>query len=143
MPKGLKRYYGLGHLHFLTFSCYRRLPLLRTNKTRNVFVQALAKMRERYGFLDGWGIEFSLLWLAATVRAEYATAIMAPKPSARDTRVPHPLRCKGAGVRPRRNPVVRYYGGGHLHFPSSWSYYEKGQKGLIAIDSVEDETTRK
>jgi hypothetical protein len=26
MPKGLKRYYGRGHLHFLTFSCYRRLP---------------------------------------------------------------------------------------------------------------------
>ena len=51
MPKGLKRYYGLGHLHFLTFSCYRRLPLLRTAKAHNVFVHALGKMRERYGFL--------------------------------------------------------------------------------------------
>jgi putative transposase len=51
MPKGLKRYYGLGHLHFLTFSCYRRLPLLRTPNARNVFVHALAAMRERYGFL--------------------------------------------------------------------------------------------
>jgi hypothetical protein len=30
MPAGLKRYYGLGHLHFITFSCYRRLPLLKT-----------------------------------------------------------------------------------------------------------------
>src|SRR6267154_3902864 len=30
MPEGLKRYYGRGHLHFLTFSCYRRLPLLNT-----------------------------------------------------------------------------------------------------------------
>ena len=30
MPKGLKRYYGRGDLHFLTFSCYRRLPLLGT-----------------------------------------------------------------------------------------------------------------
>ncbi len=30
MPKGLKRYYGDGHLHFLTFSCHRRLPLLNT-----------------------------------------------------------------------------------------------------------------
>jgi len=27
MPKKLKRYYGRGHLHFLTFSCYRRLAL--------------------------------------------------------------------------------------------------------------------
>jgi len=51
MPKGLKRYYGRGDLHFLTFSCYRRLPLLDTVQTRNVFVQALGKIRERYKFL--------------------------------------------------------------------------------------------
>jgi putative transposase len=51
MPKGLQRYYGLGHLHFVTFSCYRRLPLLRTVKARNEFVRALKIMRERYGFL--------------------------------------------------------------------------------------------
>jgi putative transposase len=51
MPKGLKRYYGLGHLHFLTFSCYRRLPLLRTAEARNLFVNVLAVMRERHGFL--------------------------------------------------------------------------------------------
>ncbi len=25
MPAGLQRYYGRGHLHFITFSCYRRL----------------------------------------------------------------------------------------------------------------------
>jgi len=30
MPKNLKRYYGRGDLHFVTFSCYRRMPLLRT-----------------------------------------------------------------------------------------------------------------
>jgi hypothetical protein len=36
MPKGLKRYYGRGHLHFLTFSCYRRLPLLNTMRARNL-----------------------------------------------------------------------------------------------------------
>jgi putative transposase len=51
MPKGLKRYYGRGHLHFLTFSCYRRLPLLGTARTRNVFVRAMAAIRERYHFL--------------------------------------------------------------------------------------------
>ena len=47
MPKGLKRYHGRGHLHFLTFSCYRRLPLLGTARARNVFVRALAAVRER------------------------------------------------------------------------------------------------
>jgi putative transposase len=51
MPKGLKRYYGQGELHFITFSCYQRLPLLRTVRARNVFVQALAAIRERYNFL--------------------------------------------------------------------------------------------
>ena len=51
MPKGLKRYYGLGHLHFLTFSRCRRLPLLRTAKARDVFVRALITMRKRYRFL--------------------------------------------------------------------------------------------
>jgi hypothetical protein len=28
MPKGLKRHYGQGQLHLVTFSCYRRRPLL-------------------------------------------------------------------------------------------------------------------
>ena len=51
MPKGLKRYYGRGDLHFLTFSCYRRLPLFRTMRARNLFVQALGKIRERCKFL--------------------------------------------------------------------------------------------
>jgi len=51
MPKNLKRYYGRGDLHFLTFSCYRRLPLLRTVRARNLFVHGLGKIRERYSFL--------------------------------------------------------------------------------------------
>jgi putative transposase len=51
MPKGLKRYYGRGHLHFLTFSCFRRLPLLGTVRARNTFVKALANLHERYQFL--------------------------------------------------------------------------------------------
>jgi REP element-mobilizing transposase RayT len=50
MPKDLKRYYGHGHLHFITFSCYRRLPLLSTTGARNVFVKALREIRERYEF---------------------------------------------------------------------------------------------
>ncbi len=50
MPKGLKRYYGQGHLHFLTFSCYRRLPLLGTARARNLFVKELGRVREQYGF---------------------------------------------------------------------------------------------
>ena len=51
MPKGLKRYYGLGELHFITFRCYRRLPLLGTARARNLFLKELCKVREEYGFL--------------------------------------------------------------------------------------------
>jgi putative transposase len=51
MPTGLKRIYGRGHLHFLTFSCYKRLPLLGTVRARNLFVKVLGEIRERYEFL--------------------------------------------------------------------------------------------
>jgi len=50
MPKGLKRYYGQGHLHFVTFSCYRRLPLLHAAGSKNCFVKILAEVRARYRF---------------------------------------------------------------------------------------------
>lgn len=49
MPKGLRRYYGKGDLHFVTFSCYRRLPLLGTERARNLFVKELARVRSKYG----------------------------------------------------------------------------------------------
>ena len=50
MPAGLKRYYGKADLHFITFSCYRRLPLLSTAGARDLVVQELARVRAEYGF---------------------------------------------------------------------------------------------
>ena len=50
MTKGLKRYYGHNHLHFVTFSRYQRLPLLSSAQSRNLFVEVLAKVRERFEF---------------------------------------------------------------------------------------------
>jgi putative transposase len=50
MPAGLRRYYGKNHLHFITFSCYRRLPLLKTARARDVFVKELGKVRDEMGF---------------------------------------------------------------------------------------------
>ena len=46
----LIRHYGRGHLHFITFTCYRRLPLLRSVRARNIFVPILGEVRDRYGF---------------------------------------------------------------------------------------------
>jgi putative transposase len=51
MPVGLKRIYGQRHLHFITFSCYRRLPLLKTAPARDLFVRELARVRAEYEFL--------------------------------------------------------------------------------------------
>jgi len=48
MPKNLVRRYGDGDLHFITFSCYRRLELLGTARARNVFVRALGEVRKKY-----------------------------------------------------------------------------------------------
>ena len=50
MPKRLKRYYGAGHLHFVTCSCYQRRPLLGRAGARNLFVHILGEVRERYRF---------------------------------------------------------------------------------------------
>ena len=47
MPKGLKRYYGRGHVHFITFSCYGRRPLLGTVRARNLFLKILEQVRGR------------------------------------------------------------------------------------------------
>jgi putative transposase len=51
MPKGLVRYQQCGCFHFLTFSCYRRRPLLNNDTARGVFERELESVRQRYGFV--------------------------------------------------------------------------------------------
>ena len=51
MPWGLKRFYGGGDLHFITSSCYRRQPLLAAARHRDLFVQVLEQVRQRYQFV--------------------------------------------------------------------------------------------
>jgi putative transposase len=51
MPTGLVRYQHGGDLHFVTFSCYRRLAYLGTSPARDLFEQSLETVRSRYGFL--------------------------------------------------------------------------------------------
>src|ERR1700693_6080966 len=50
MPWGLKRYYGTGSLHFITWSCYRRKPLLGNPARRDLLLTVLELMRVRYRF---------------------------------------------------------------------------------------------
>jgi putative transposase len=50
MKNKLKRYYGRKELHFITFSCYQRKPLLGSAHARNVFVKILGEVRKRHPF---------------------------------------------------------------------------------------------
>ena len=50
MRNPLRRYYGRGDLHFFTFSCYRRWPLLGTAHARNRFVTLLDRVRSQHRF---------------------------------------------------------------------------------------------
>ena len=51
MPKGLKRYYGAGDLHYITCSCYRRRPLLASARRRDLFLRILEEVRRQYDFV--------------------------------------------------------------------------------------------
>jgi REP element-mobilizing transposase RayT len=51
MPKGLRRYYGAGHLHFITTSCFQRRALLGTPRRRDLLVKILEEVRQRYHFV--------------------------------------------------------------------------------------------
>jgi putative transposase len=46
----LERRYGLGHLHFITCSCYRRLPFFTSERRRDTFLKILREVRDHYDF---------------------------------------------------------------------------------------------
>jgi putative transposase len=48
MPPGLKRFQQTGNLHFITFSCYRRLTFLEENEPKNILEQVIEKTRDSY-----------------------------------------------------------------------------------------------
>ena|ERR1017187_1141940 len=50
MRNPLERRYGQGDLHFITFSCFGRRPLLGTTAARDCFVRKLGEVRIRYSF---------------------------------------------------------------------------------------------
>jgi putative transposase len=175
MPKGLKRYYGKGDLHFLTFSCYQRLPLLSSRRARNLFVHALGKIRERYRFsLVGYVVmpEHVHLLISEAAKGTPSLVLKVLKQRvSRDLRRRKPRVPAGqlrfafstgeGGLsrfwQPRfydfkvwsakkrkekldymhRNPITRGLVAHPKDWPwSSWSFYAKGEEGLVPIDPV-------
>jgi REP-associated tyrosine transposase len=51
VPSGLHRTYGAHHLHFITCSCYERLPFLGSARSRDRFLAILEQTRQRYRFV--------------------------------------------------------------------------------------------
>jgi putative transposase len=51
MTQGLHRYQQAGDLHFLTFSCYHRLPYFNHLGSRSLFESALERIRRRNQFV--------------------------------------------------------------------------------------------
>jgi putative transposase len=49
MPWSLQHLQQAQCLHFLTFSCYNREPLLGTAKSRDIFEETLERVRKWHG----------------------------------------------------------------------------------------------
>ena len=156
MPWGLKRYQHTGDLHFITFSCYCRLPLLETHSAYDLFEWALEQARINYGFeVIGYILmpEHVHLLMSETDRGSVATALKAMKQS-----VARRLAGRGRhfwqqryydfNVRTEkkrieklrymhRNPVKR----GLVRRPEDWKWtsfrnYATGEEGVVEIESL-------
>jgi putative transposase len=78
MPSRLKRYQTEGSCHFITFSCYRRLPYLVDDHARILFEETLETLRQRHGFyLFGYVLmpEHVHLLLSEPTRQSLATTL--------------------------------------------------------------------
>ena len=95
MPSGLKRIYGKGHWHFVTVSCYRRLPLLMRAQARDAVVRELGKVRDE--------LKFALL--GYVVMPEHVHLLMSEPPACTPSAVLHKLKFRVARrLRKREKP---------------------------------------
>jgi putative transposase len=152
----LRRFQLTRHMHFITFSCYHRLPKLNTEHTRNVFEQSLEKIRRTYQFnIAGYVVmpEHVHLLITEPESSPLATALQALKQSVSRTlslRSPEPFwhaRYYDFNVWSdkkrieklryiHRNPVAR----GLVQIPEDWAWssfqhYATGVEGLVEIES--------
>ncbi len=77
MPDGLKRFQEAQCLHFITFSCYHRAPLLTSPDSRRFFEQTLEQVRRWYVFVTGYVVmpEHVHLLLSEPEHCKLSTAL--------------------------------------------------------------------
>ena len=153
MPKGLVRYQQCGCFHFITFSCYHRLPYLNHGKARTLFERSLEIMRSRYDFVVcGYVVmpEHVHLLVSEPKKAILSRAIQALKlsvsvqskerpfwqPRYYDFNVHNDLKRIEKLRYMHRNPVKR----GLVERPEDWPWssfrhYALGEVGPVEIES--------
>jgi len=110
VPSRLKRYNQTGGLHFVTFSCYRRMPLLGSARRRDLFLRALESTRRSYRFIVvGYVVmpEHVHLLLDEPRRRDLPAALQALKQSVS-------RRVLGSGKRRRDQPSLFHAGLEHF-----------------------------
>ena len=134
MPWGLKRYQQTRQLHFVTFSCYHRKPLLADPQVCDTFVQTLETVRRWYGFwLIGYVVmpEHVHLLLSEPERENLALALQMLKQmvsrNLRPASVCGPSYPEARDVQPQVcGPSYREAKGGDLQRQPFWQarYYD-------------------
>jgi putative transposase len=178
MRNALRRFYGRGDLHFVTFSCYRRRPLLGTPRARHCFVKILEQVRSRHCFqLTGYVVMPEHVHLLISepekgnpskvlqvLKQKVSRALRRRPRKSSAAQLPLPFTSSRSDARAfwqrrfydfnvwsskklrekleymHRNPVQRKLVFHPKDWPwSSWSHYEKGELGLICIDTLGEE----
>ena len=157
MPWGLRRYQQTQQLHFVTFTCYHRKPLLVDSRMCDQFVQTLETVRRWYGFwITGYVVmpEHVHLLVSEPERKNLALALQMLKQMVSRNRVPASAHCPVWQARYydfnvwsdekrveklryiHRNPVKR----GLVERPEDWAWssfrhYLTGEEGKVEIES--------
>ncbi|MGC1423459.1 MAG: transposase [Terracidiphilus sp.] len=153
MPRGLIRYHHTGSFHFITFSCFHRLPHLGGAAACDLFEDALERTRRRYRFVvAGYVVmpEHVHLLVGEPRRGAVADVIHALKLSVVLRRHERPfwqaryydfnVRTTGKRIEKlrymHRNPVKR----GLVSTPEDWQWssflhYATGKEGVVEIES--------
>ena len=154
MPWGLRRFQEARCQHFLTFSCYRRAPLLSTPQSRHVFEKTLERVRRWYGFyVTGYVVmpEHVHLLISEPERGRLCTALQMLKqivarelspgqkfwqPRYYDFNVWSERKCVEKLRYLHRNPVKR----GLVERPEDWEWssfrhYLTGVESVVEIES--------
>src|SRR5271165_2141545 len=112
MPKGLKRFYGTGELHYITCSCYRRKAWLGTGRQRDLLLEILEEVRQQHRFVVlGYVVmpeHFHLLMSEPQV-GDPSTAMQSVKQRFAQRVVPRHRQRRPAGTR----PLQKTQGAGH------------------------------